>query len=60
MYYPADMTQEDIEQFEYEYNRLLDMERNEGQFWAVNAELQVAADAVREALLVDKCWDLAV
>ena len=48
MYYPADMTQEDIEQFEYEYNRIVDIERGEGQFWAVNAELQVIADTIKE------------
>lgn len=43
MYYPPEMTAEEIEQFEYEYNKRLDIERNEGQFWAVNAELQVVA-----------------
>jgi hypothetical protein len=44
MFFPADMTAEDIEQFEYEYNRILDEERNEGQYWAVNAECQIVAD----------------
>ncbi len=43
MYYPPEMTAEEIEQFEYELNRQIDIERNEGQFWAVNAELQVIA-----------------
>lgn len=48
MYYPADMTAEEIMEFEYEYNRLLDIERNEGQWWSVNAELQLVADEVRQ------------
>lgn len=48
MWYPEDMTADDIAEFEYEYNRLLDMERNEGPFWAVNAECQVVADLQRE------------
>lgn len=56
MYYPEDMTQEEIEQFEYELNRLIDIERDEGQFWAVNAECQVVADLQREALLVDRVF----
>lgn len=43
MNYPADMTAEDIMQFEYEYNRLLDIEHGEG-FWAVNDLLQVIAN----------------
>ena len=60
MFYPADMTAEDIEQFEYEINRLLDIERGEGQFWAVNAELQVIADELRETLMVDRVIDFAV
>lgn len=56
MYYPEDMTQEEIEQFEYELNRLIDIERDEGQFWAVNAECQVVADLQREAQLVDRVF----
>lgn len=60
MFYPPEMTAEDIEQFEYEVNRLLDTERGEGQFWAVNAELQLIADEVREAQLVDRAFDFAV
>ena len=43
MIYPPEMTAEEIEQFEYEINRIIDIERNEGQFWAVNAELQMIA-----------------
>lgn len=44
MYYPAEMTAEEIEQFEYEINKLIDIERGEGQFWAANAELQLIAE----------------
>lgn len=43
MQYPEYMTKEDIEQFEYEINKIIDTERGEGQFWAENAELQVVA-----------------
>ena len=43
MYYPPEMTEQEIMEFEYEINRRIDIERNEGQFWAVNAELQVIA-----------------
>ena len=42
-YYPADMDAQDIMEFEYEYNRILDEEREEGLYWALNAELQVVA-----------------
>lgn len=50
MYYPADMTAEDIMEFEFDINRLIDIDRNEGQFWAVNAELQVIADNLKEQM----------
>ena len=50
MFYPEEMTLEEIEQFEYEYNRFVDMDRGEGQYWAVNAELQVIAAEQREFL----------
>lgn len=56
MYYPEDMTADDIMEFEFELNRLIDIERDEGQFWAVNAELQVIADELREALVVDRVF----
>ena len=39
MNYPADFTQEDIMEFEYEYNRWLDLQ-DPGSFEAVNQELQ--------------------
>lgn len=44
MQYPPEMTPEDIEAFEYEINRIIDIERNEGQYWAENAELQLLAN----------------
>lgn len=48
MIYPPEMTKEEIEQFEYEINRIIDIEREEGQFWALNAELQLIANEERE------------
>lgn len=42
MNYPADMTAEDIMEFEYEYNRYLDIQEGRG-FWEINAELQLIA-----------------
>ena len=48
MYYPPYLTGDAIMEFEYEYNRYLDIERGEGQFWEVNAELQLAAAADAE------------
>jgi len=39
MNYPADFTQEDIMEFEYEYNRWLDLQ-DPGSTEAVNQELQ--------------------
>jgi len=48
MQYPEYFTAEDIMEFEYEYARYLDIERHEGPFWEINAELQVAADQDRE------------
>lgn len=53
MFFPAEMTVEEIEQFEYEYNRLRDIELNEGQWWAVNAECQIVAQEQQEAHMVD-------
>lgn len=47
MYYPADMTQDDIMEFEYEYNMLRDIEEGIG-FWTVNAELQTVAELQRQ------------
>ena len=43
MFFPDYFTAEDIMQFEYEYARYLAIENNEGDFWEVNAELQVIA-----------------
>ena len=53
MQYPENMTREDIEQFEYELNRTLDMDRDEGLYWAVNAELQIAAMEQRDRELAE-------
>lgn len=53
MQYPEDMTADDIMEFEYEMNKFIDQARDEGQFWAINAELQIVADLQREQELVD-------
>ena len=50
MRYPSDMTSEDIMQFEYEYNRLRDIEDGLG-FWVENAECQVVAEQQQIDLL---------
>ena len=42
MNYPVDMTADDIMSFEYDYNRLLDMEYNEGYYWIENTQCQLA------------------
>jgi len=47
MYYPQDMTADDIMEFEYEYNRIRDIEDGVG-FWEVNAELQVIGQEDQE------------
>lgn len=44
MIYPANMSPEEIMEFEYEYNRLRDIEEGTGQLWAVNAEIQVVVN----------------
>ncbi len=43
MYYPAYMTAEDIMKFEYEINRIIDIERDVG-FLQINAQLQEIAE----------------
>ena len=48
MRYPEDFTQDDIMEFEFELNRLIDIERGEGPFWEINAELQVVAQEQQE------------
>lgn len=57
MQYPDYFTAEDIMEFEYEYNRLRDIEDGVG-FWAVNAELQEIADKEREMSISDLMIDL--
>jgi hypothetical protein len=49
MNYPEDMTADEIMEFEYELNRHIDITRNEGLYWAVNAECQVVAQEQQEA-----------
>jgi len=51
MIYPEYFTADDIMEFEYEYNRMRDIQEGVG-FWAINAELQVVAKEQQE-LLVD-------
>ena len=51
MIYPEYFTADDIMEFEYEYNRLCDIQEGVG-FWEINAELQVVAKEQQE-LLVD-------
>lgn len=43
MHYPAYMTAEDIMKFEYEINRIIDIERDVG-FLQINARLQEIAE----------------
>ncbi len=57
MYFPADMSPEEVEQFEYEINRIIDIEQGEGQFWAENAECQIVAEEQRAALLAEQELD---
>lgn len=47
MQYPAEMTAQNIAEFEYEYNRMLDMERD-AEWWNINSELQVLANKEQE------------
>jgi hypothetical protein len=56
MQYPEYMTPEDIEQFEYELNRIIDMERGEG-FWTVNAELSLLAAEQAAEAAVDRALE---
>lgn len=44
MWYPSDMTAHDIMEFEYEFNRLIDIARGVGFYWEINAECQVVAE----------------
>ena len=48
MFYPEYMTEQEIMEFEYEINRIIDQERGEGQYWAENAELQMLAEDTRD------------
>jgi len=48
MIYPPQMTAFDIMQFEYEYNKYLDIQHNEGQFWELNSRCQILSDEEKE------------
>lgn len=50
-YFPADMTADDIMEFEYELGRWSDEVRGCGQFWAENAECQIVAELPHEELV---------
>lgn len=49
MNYPEDMTREDIEQFEYEWERYCDL-ADPYSLASINAELQVVADLQRQEI----------
>jgi hypothetical protein len=57
MHYPADMTAEDIMEFEYEYNRYLDRQ-DPNSLIAVNEELQLIANEERDMSMRDLMIDL--
>lgn len=46
MFFPPEMTADEIMEFEYELNRHIDITRNEGLWWAVNAECQIVAEEI--------------
>ena len=48
MRYPEDFSADDIMEFEFEYNRLRDMDEGRG-LWAVNAEFQIVAAEQQES-----------
>lgn len=47
MVYPDYFTEQDIMDFEYEYNRIRDIEEGRG-FWLENAECQIVAEQQRD------------
>ena len=57
MHYPADMTAEDIMEFEYEYNRYLDRQ-DPNSLIAVNEELQLIANEERDMSMRNLMIDL--
>ena len=60
MYFPEDFTADDIMEFEYELNRWIDIERDEGEFWAVNAELAELANEAEAEAAVDRALESVV
>jgi hypothetical protein len=55
MRYPADMSEFDIMEFEYEYNRILDIEQDIG-FEMVNFECAIVADQQQQEV-IDGLYD---
>lgn len=49
MFFPAEMSAEEIMDFEFEVNKMIDIERGEGLFWEVNALLAEIAEGARSA-----------
>ena len=50
MRYPPDMTVQDIMEFEYDFNRLIDIDRGVGPYWEVNAECQIVAEQQHKSI----------
>jgi hypothetical protein len=50
MIFPTDMTEDDIMEFQYEYDRIRDIEQGIG-LWEINSELQIIADQMRQETL---------
>lgn len=50
--YPEYFTAEDIEQFEYEYNRFIDLQ-DPYSLESINVELQVAADTISQTIEIE-------
>lgn len=48
MRYPPEMSAQDIMEFEFELNRIRDMEERVGAYWAVNAECQIVAESAAD------------
>ena len=57
MIYPDYMTQQEIMEFEYDLNKIIDIERGEG-FWLQNAECQIVAQEQQEAELAQRSVDM--
>ncbi len=60
MNFPENFTADDIMEFEFELNRWIDIQRGEGQFWTVNAELAELASEVEAETAVDRALESVV